>query len=628
MCGFCGFINYSNNVLQETLKNMADVINYRGPDDAGYYDKKETNYHISLAHKRLSILDLTNLGHQPMCYENYVIVYNGEVYNFKEIRADLIKLGHIFKSNTDTEVILHAFSEWGMDCVKRFLGMFAFAIYNQVAKTIYFCRDRAGIKPFYYYLSEKEFVFGSELKCILQYPGLEKKIDYCALTSYFEFGYIPKEQCIISGVKKLDGGNWLIYDIENKKATIRKYWDIQDFYNSPKLSLSYEEAKEKLIDLFKSSFQYRLIADVPVGLALSGGYDSTLVASILVKELGVDLNTFTIGFEEGNNESSDAENISKVLGTKHSSYICTYTDVLNLIPNLQYFYDEPFADNSAIPTILVSKLAKEKVKVLLSADGGDELFAGYTHYDTCFRSMNTLNKIPTIVKDSACSLVKIGKKLLTEQDYRLQNLADRFISMKEDGKWNYKSYSDCVRSYPNDFLRHISLELGKFSTKKMFKDLSLSNDSLEYLLMKDYKFFMKDDVLVKVDRATMSVSIEGREPLLDHRIAEFAAQLPLTYKYIDGKKKRILKDIVHKYVPHSIMDKPKRGFSMPISNWMRGPLRDYLMDSLSESNVEKLDLNPKYINKILNLFLNDNFYYHEFVWRLLQYQNWHEKWIG
>ena len=627
MCGICGYITSLKQKKEpDVIKRMAQVINHRGPDDTGFYNKSNDLYEISFAHKRLSILDLSEQGHQPMSFGKYTIVFNGEVYNYQEIKKELSYLGHTFYSNTDTEVILHSFAQWGKDCVSRFIGMFAIAIYDSSDDKVYFCRDRAGVKPFYYYKHDSILVFGSELKSIMQHSYVKRDIDYSALTCFFEFGYIPKDQCIIQGVRKLEAGCWLTYDILTDKIDISRYWDIQTYYNKPKLNISYEEAKAEMLLLCKSAFKYRLVSDVPVGLALSGGYDSSLVASILVKELGINLNTFTIGFIEGNDETDDAHAISQHLGTNHTSYCCTHSDVIDLVSNLQFFYDEPFADNSAIPTILVSKLAKEKVKVLLSADGGDEIFAGYTHYDTCLKGISMANRVPNFLRPLMSEILACGKNLTPETNCRTRNMMSRFSNLLKEGV-TFKNFSDNVRSYPGEFLKKYNESLGRFDIKELYSDLQICDDSLDYLLMKDYKFFMKDDVLVKVDRATMSVSLEGREPMLDHRISEFAAQLPLSYKYDKGCKKRIVKDLVHGYVPKTIMDKPKRGFSMPISDWLRGPLKDYMMESLSPQNMSAIGFDHKEVNRMLSQFLNKSFYYEEFVWRLIQYQQWFKTWI-
>lgn len=626
MCGFCGYINYARPVNGYVIKSMVEVINHRGPDDSGYYEDINDNYQLALGHARLSILDLSPLGHQPMHYNNLTIAYNGEVYNFKEIRNELSKLGHSFTSNSDTEVILHSFEEWGMKCVEKFIGMFAYVIYDKSEKKLYICRDRAGVKPFYYYYTGDVFVFGSELKSIMQYPGLKKEINNTALTSFFEFGYIPNDQCILIDAYKLEAGNWMIYDITNKSYTIKSYWDIQDYYNKPKLNITYEDAKSELLNICKSAFGYRMISDVPVGLALSGGYDSTLVASVLVKELGVNLNTFTIGFNEGNNEAPDAECISKHLGTNHRTHYCTYQDAIEIIPKLQYYYDEPFADNSAIPTILVSKMAKQDVTVLMSADGGDEIFAGYTHYDTCESTLRKMRSLPLPLLRGAASIMKTGIDLFSE-NYRKQNLTERFYNIASEGSLTYKAYSDLVRAYPKGYLNVFYPSFNETVAPCLNDMYNLKNDSLEYLLLKDYKRYMKDDVLVKVDRAGMSVSLEGREPLLDQRISEFAAQLPLSYKYDSGIKKRIIKDIVHQYVPKELMDKPKRGFSIPITSWLKKELKDFLLESLSEQNMLEIGFAPKAVNKVKEQFMQNDYYSQDFIWKLLQYRNWYCQWM-
>lgn len=626
MCGFCGYINYKRPQTEGVIKRMVEVINHRGPDDSGVFNDLCNDYQVSLGHARLSIIDLSPLGHQPMQFENLTIVYNGEVYNYKEIRDELYSLGHTFVSNSDTEVILHSFKEWGRDCVTRFIGMFAFVIYDKVDRKLYICRDRAGVKPLYYYLSDDCLVFGSELKSIMQYEDVKREIDNDALTSYFEFGYIPQDQCILKDAYKLEAGHWLTYDISAKKLTINKYWDIQDYYNKPKLNISYEDAKKELINICKSAFSYRLVSDVPVGLALSGGYDSTLVASILTKELGVNINTFTIGFGQGNNEAPDAEMISKHLGTNHNAYYCTYQDAIDIIPNLQFFYDEPYADSSAIPTILVSKLAKQKVTVLMSADGGDEIFCGYTHYDTCEETLKKLRKIPLpLLKMSAAAIH--GATFLFDVSSRKRNLIERLDRIAKKRNLSYKAYSDSVRAYPKGFLESFYSGFGKEVSPHLTETLNLDDDSLEYLLLKDYKQYMKDDVLVKVDRATMSVSLEGREPLLDHRISEFAAQLPLSYKYEGGVKKRILKDIVHQYVPKQLMDKPKRGFAVPITTWLKSELKDFLLETLCEENMKEIGFDTKAVNRSTQLFLENDYYSQDFIWKLLQYRNWYNKWM-
>ena len=623
MCGICGFVNYKKKVDPQVIEEMAKAQRHRGPDDMGTFTQSDGDYQLALGHVRLSILDLSMLGHQPMTFLNLIIVFNGEIYNYKEIRNELIKKGHSFQSNCDTEVILHAFKEWGTTCVDRFIGMFAFAIYDKEQQKLYLFRDRAGVKPLFYYHTDDVLVFASELKSFSKFPYFEKRINHDVLYAYMTLGYIPDTQCIFENAHKLQSGSYLEYDLYTNGVQIHKYWDIQDFYNKPKLSISYEVAQESLIELFKSAFGYRLISDVPVGLFLSGGYDSTLVASIITKELGVNLNTFTIGFTVGNNEAPDAELIANHLGTNHTSYYCTPEDALGIIPDLPYYYDEPFADSSAIPTILVSKLSKERVKVVLSADGGDEEFAGYNSYPQIYKQYNHLTELPAIVG----KLIPSSKMLFHTGSYKFQKKLDSANEFFHQKELDYRNLLISKMLFPNSLVDVFENKINRNSFLKTFEDIKSQSDSLEYALLTDYKIYMKDDILVKVDRATMSVSIEGREPLIDHRISEFSAQLPLSYKYNNGVKKRILRDIVHRYVPYSIMDKPKRGFSMPIDRWLRTSLNDYLRDMLSEDNLQKSSLDFDKVNNLLQLFLNNQLGYDVIIWRILQYQSWYQRWM-
>ena len=623
MCGICGFVNYKKKVEPHVIEEMAKAQRHRGPDDLGTFIHSEGNYQLALGHVRLSILDLSMQGHQPMSFLNLTIVFNGEIYNYKEIRAELINKGHSFQSNCDTEVILHAFKEWGVSCVERFIGMFAFSIYDKALQKLYIFRDRAGVKPLFYYQTDGILLFASELKSFSRFPYFEKIINQDALYSYMTLGYIPDTLCIFKNAHKLQSGSYLEYDVKSRIIKINKYWDIQDYYNKPKLDLNYEEAQESLIELFKSAFGYRLVSDVPVGLFLSGGYDSTLVASIITKELNKELNTFTIGFTIENNEVPDAEKIASHLGTNHTSYYCTPDDALSIIPTLPYYYDEPFADASAIPTIMVSKLSKEKVKVVLSADGGDEEFAGYSTYPVIDKQYDILSRFP----DYIGKLIPTSKMLFHIGSYMFQKTLDSINEYYHQKDLDYKNLLISKMFFPHSIVDVFDEDVNRDSFIRLFDDISVQHDSLEYALLLDYKFFMKDDVLVKVDRATMSVSIEGREPLIDHRISEMAAQLPLSYKYQNGEKKRILRDIVHQYVPKEIMDKPKRGFSMPIDTWLRTSLNEYLMDSLSCDSLKDSNLDYQKVKNLLDKFIHKELNYDFIIWRILQYQAWYQRWM-
>lgn len=623
MCGICGYLNYKQKIEPYVIEEMVKAQRHRGPDDAGSFILSEGDCQVALGHVRLSILDLSMQGHQPMSFLNLTIVFNGEIYNYKEIRAELIKKGHSFLSNCDTEVILHSFKEWGAACIDKFIGMFAFAIYDKDQKKLYLFRDRAGVKPLFYYHTEDVFLFASELKSFCKFPHFDKIINHDVLYAYMTLGYIPGKQCIFEKAHKLESGSYLVYNLIDKSIQTHKYWDIEDYYRRPKFSLSYEEAQEHLIELFKSAFGYRLVSDVPVGLFLSGGYDSTLVASIITKELGHNLSTFTIGFTEGVNEAPDAEQIANHLGTNHTSYNCTPQDALAIIPELPNYYDEPFSDSSAIPTILVSRLSKEKVSVVLSADGGDEEFAGYNSYSLLEKQFKQLSEIPAPLG----RMIPSSKSLLHVGNYKFQKKIDSAKEFYHQKEQDYRSLYISRLAIPYKLIDVFDEDIRRESFVRTFDDIVVKHDSLEYALLADYKIYMKDDILVKVDRATMSVSIEGREPLIDHRITEMAAQLPLEYKYKNGIKKRILRDIVHRYVPQQIMDKPKRGFSMPIDKWLRTSLNEYLMDSLSEKNLMRSNLSFHKVNVLLNKYLHGNLEYDTIIWKILQYQAWYNRWI-
>ena len=419
--------------------------------------------------------------------------------------------------------------------------MFAFVILNKSTSKITIVRDRAGVKPLFYYWKNGLFMFSSELKTFHEHPEFKKKINISAVHEFMDAGYISAPNSIFEDCFKLEPGHILNLDLNEKKFKIKSYWSVADYYQLPKLDISYEEAKEKLEELLVSAFKYRMIADVPVGVFLSGGYDSTAVTAILQKGRTNKLNTFTIGFEEGNNEAPAAKEISKHIGTNHIEYICTTKEAQDIIPRLAYYYDEPFADSSAIPTILVSKVAKQHVTVALSADAGDEIFAGYDYYNTFIKNLDLINKVPKKARISLGILFKLFNNLspVFSQGFRKKiEVVSKLLTenKKDTAKLLHDSY----------------FQLGYGIKNKLFKDSSDFNfsifsktnldisDSLSLALAADYEGYLQNDILVKVDRATMSVGLEGREPFLDHRIVEFVAQLPNEYKYGNGIQKKIL----------------------------------------------------------------------------------------
>lgn len=617
MCGIIGYIDKAPSV--ELGLQMAKALKHRGPDHQGA--KLYAQNHCCLAHARLSIIDLRAAANQPMEYGNLAIVFNGEIYNFKEIKEELKRLGHQFMLDSDTEVILHAYEEWGTSCVNHFIGMFAFAILDQEANELILFRDRAGVKPLYYYEHENCFMFASELKALYPHPDFHKELDLEGVALYFKFGYIPTPFSIFKGVKKLPPGTYLKYSISTRTCEIFNYWNVLDYYTLPKLTLTYEEAKEQLETILKSACNYRMVSDVPVGVFLSGGYDSVGVTALLQNERTERLKTFTIGFPIGNNEAPIAKEIAHLLGTDHTEYICTPDDCKGIIPDLPYFYDEPFADNSAIPTILVSKLARRQVKVALSADAGDEIFAGYNSYTSLEKQLKYLK---TVVKSDLLSNLFMQISKITNPYSFLREKSECFAKL-----FKYEDYHRISVAFEGGgslmqslFSKIINLP---YPSPSFLQDERLIKEPISIAQVIDYLNYLPNNILVKVDRATMSVSLEGREPLLDHRIIEFAAQLPEEYKYLDGNKKRIFKDIVNKYVPKEIMDRPKTGFSMPINNWLKDDLKFLVEDNLNDS-MDKSFFNIHFISQLKELFYAGKLGHEEkTIWRLIEFQLWHKQ---
>ena len=636
MCGICGIIDYKKKVSVDAVRQMMKPMEHRGPDDNGVELFQGGGWTGGFGHVRLSIIDLSPLGHQPMIYDNLTIVFNGEVYNFAEIKTELVAKGHTFKSSSDTEVVLHSFKEWGTDCVNRFIGMFAFAIYDSIEQKIYFCRDRVGVKPFYYYQDDNCFAFGSELKCILSLPECDKTINERALTYYIQLGLIPFDMCILEKAKKLEAGHWAIYDINQKSVSLKKYWDIDDFYSKPKLTISFEEAKEQLRILLKSAFGYRMVSDVPVGVFLSGGFDSSAVASILTQELGIRPKTFTIGYNIGPNEIPDAEAIAKHLGTDHTSHYCTTKDIQDIIPQLPYFYDEPHADISSIPTTLVSKITREHVKVALSADGGDEIFAGYYNYEYLCRFLPVLNRIPKMFKKSSDVPYWLINAIIPKDRTAYKWILDTVHSYYKGDDMSIKGFMKKSLTWEQSVYEAI-IKNSVYNCYELYDYTKTAGESIEYLMALEFKTNMRELMLAKVDRASMSVSLEARDPMLDHRIAEFGAQLPIEFKYnkAKGGKKRILKSLVYDYLPKEIMDKPKKGFSIPLGRWLRTDLKEYFYGNISTHQLEETGFKSKEVMKMIDNYMNHGYHYgymfrgySDLVWRIFQYLQWYKLWIN
>jgi len=629
MCGIAGFIDFSKQSDRERLKKMTDAVIHRGPDDSGYEVFDHTRANIGFGFRRLSIIDLSPLGHQPMHFTEagLTIIFNGEVYNYAEIRKELEALGYTFKSHSDTEVILKSYAEWGTACVTRFIGMFAIAIYDEKNSQVVIFRDRAGVKPLFWYFKDDLFLFGSELKSFHQHPGFQKNINFSALSHYFQRGYISAPYTIFENTHKLLPGHLLTINLITKTATPTKYWDVTDCYNQPKLNIGYNEAKSETERLMLSAFQYRMIADVPVGVFLSGGYDSTAVTALLQANSTKKIKTFTIGFEDPKfNEAPHAKEVAKHLGTEHYEHTCTSKDALDIVPQWADIYDEPFGDISGIPTTLVSRIAREQVTVALSADGGDEIFAGYQKYFNSVKRLAQLDRVPGFVQRIMSTLIPNAAR------------ADISVQDKRSKLKNYFAASDPVRKFDI-----VSQAMTFYETQKLLNRdilylrtpfdegglLNNSNDLLSKFQATEYKTYMVDDILQKVDRATMSASLEGREPFLDQRIIEFASRLPTDFKYRNGQGKFILKDIVHKYVPRQLMERPKMGFGVPLENWLRVELKEMLMEVINEQTLQKQGVfKVKEAIKIRDNYLAGKPVDFQRLSYLFLFQLWYKKWMS
>ena len=631
MCGIAGFIDFKKGSDENILKHMADAVHHRGPDDVGYeiYDAPAAS--IGFGQRRLSILDLSPLGHQPMHFNDLIVDFNGEVYNFKEVRKELIDKGYAFDSWSDTEVILKGYQCWGIDVVHKFIGMFAIALYDRQKQQVIFIRDRAGVKPLYYYWKNDLFLFGSELKSLFKHPDFDKEIDINSLALFLQFSYIPAPYCIFKNTFKLLPGHFLVVDLKTKELELKKYWDVFDYYNKPRIKISEEEVVEETDRLLKNAYEYRMVADVPVGLFLSGGYDSSSVAALLQTGRTERLKTFTIGFNEVEfNEAPEAKKIADYLGTDHTEWYLTSREAGQVLSRLPEIYDEPFADNSTVPTVLVSQLARSQVKVALSADGGDEIFGGYQKFRQAERYTT---KIPASIQallSGTMSLINPENIFYFNRKY---NFSTRYEKMKLIWKKGDPVYA---MKYIGQYITESEAEtfLGKpFERYNTFFEqgdrLQKEGGVVNKLLAIDYKTFLVDNNLAKVDRATMSVGLEGREPMLDHRVIEFLAQLPSSFKIRNGVNKWLLKEVVHKYIPKELMDRPKRPFIAPLMVWFKEDLQSQLNYFLSETSLKKTGVfDPAPVIYLKNEYLKGRKVNYQKLWQILMFQLWYDRWVA
>lgn len=635
MCRINGIFKFSSGTnidLESEGLRLRDLMRHGGPDDAGHYFDADNQ--IFLGHRRLSILDLSPAGHQPMDFDDFTIVYNGEIYNFLEIRHELTLLGYSFVTGTDTEVILKAFDKWGYDCVNRFRGMFAFAIWDKKNKKLIVCRDRVGVKPLHYYCKDGIFIFASEIKSVSSFPNLDLTIDQHSVSSFLQVGYIKSPSSIFKNIKKLNPGHFLEID-KNGDCKTWSYWDASNIQYMA-TDLRDEEILERTENLLQESCSLRMVSDVPVGVFLSGGIDSSLVTALLSKDSTTRLKTFTIGFDDpAFDESSHAHAVSKHFGTDHTEMRCTANDFLNSLDSYYEMYDEPFGDSSGIPTFLVSKLAREKVTVSLSADGGDEIFGGYDRYSSVSSIYGKLRFIPLPLRKM------LGEALSSMSISQIDSLISTFFKGYDTNGLDWRipklvnglKASSQVDFYGNTSSTIDAVKLGKLhqydASDIYFPEKELFNDQFIFSSLGkiDVKSYLEGDILTKVDRATMKVALEGREPLLDHTLVEFGLSLPDKFKSRNGKNKWLLREILYKYIPKEIVDRPKRGFSIPVKKWLQSHLSSSLLDMSNDRYFhEKFMLDSEELKSIISGFLNGTGKHvnPHFIWHLHVLYKWNQ----
>jgi asparagine synthase (glutamine-hydrolysing) len=643
MCGICGLIDFKAQIQAETLKQMCRVLSHRGPDyegvvlirgDRSFEMKQSTplpsdrsRFEVGLGHRRLSIIDLSEVAHQPMSneYGTVWIVFNGEIYNFQEIRRDLEAKGYRFKSRSDTEAILHAYEEWGIDCLKLLRGMFAFAIWDSNLKRLFIARDRLGKKPLVYLNHNRLFAFASELKALLQIPGVDRKVNERALHDYLTYQYVPSPHTIFEGIYKLPPAHYLITD-SSGNLKVERYWKLR-FPSAPQEKLDEEETKQLIRQKLEESVKLRLISDVPLGAFLSGGIDSSLVVGIMAKLSDRPVKTFSIGFEEEDFDELDyARIVAKHFSTDHHEFIVR-PDAIEILPKLVWYYNEPFADSSAIPTYYVSKLTRDHVKVVLSGDAGDEDFAGYGRY-LLSKWVRLITKVPGMVRRGVVSPMVRLFPAFHAREARMNRLADFLEVLGSDQDQNYleqirvfsaKEKKDIYTDEYNDSVKEaepLNFALDRFRESE-------TDDWLDRILYVDINTYLPEDLLVKTDIATMAHSLEARVPFLDHPFMEFVATIPSRLKLKGSVTKYILKEAYADFLPEGILTRKKMGFGVPVARWFRNELKNFVHEMLLDSRSLKRGYFKKEgLERLLRSHEEKRYDHSSKIWALLFLEQW------
>ncbi len=652
MCGLTGFWDPLGRAGRESpagvVEAMARTLAHRGPDDRGSWADERAG--LALGHTRLSILDLSEKGRQPMvsAQGRYVLAYNGEVYNFPELRNELEGLGHRFRGTSDTEVVLGCVEEWGLEAsLPRFVGMFALALWDRRERRLHLVRDRLGLKPIYYGVSGQVFLFGSELKSLTAHPVWSGEVDRGALALFLKNGYIPAPHTIYKGIFKLPAGCALTMETKAGAGALsdlprpRPYWSLAKVMEQglkEPYQGSLDQAASELESFLGRAVEARMIADVELGVFLSGGLDSSLVTALMQTRSSRPVKTFTIGFwEETHNEAIFAREVAAHLGTDHTELYLTSREAREVIPDLPRIFDEPFADSSQLPTRLLAALARRRVKVALSGDGGDELFGGYDRYPATLEAWSRLRLIPGPLRGAAARLITgLPKGLWAKLPAAAGLLRSRMLAHRSPEELVQRGAGVLASENPAQVFAGIlahwknpeEVVIGPGLPLSVMEDpleLSRFKNPLTMMRYLDLAAYHPDDILVKVDRASMSVGLEVRVPLIDHRVVEFAARLPDRMLISKGKTKVILRQVLRKYIPEPLIDRPKMGFGVPLGRWLRGPLRDWAQDLLApERLIREGFLRPEPVARKWEEHLSGQADWKYLLWNVLVFQAWLE----
>jgi asparagine synthase (glutamine-hydrolysing) len=624
MCGIAGFISKTNERSDERVSRldaMCRIITHRGPDEQGTAVAGRAAFGM----RRLSIIDLAT-GQQPIYNSDKtkLIVFNGEIYNYRELKKDLESRGCKFRTNSDTETIIHAYDEYGVDCLRLLRGMFAFAIWDMREQSLFIARDRVGKKPLFYTVTaEGEFVFGSELKVLLEHGGIPREVDHGAVDAYLTFGYVPEELCIFKGIKKLEPGHFLIF--KNGEVCTERYWNFD--YSGETLTESEEEIADDLLDKLRDAVAVRLISEVPLGAFLSGGVDSSAVVGLMSQIMDQPVKTFSIGFNEDSfDELKYARLAAESFKTDHREFILT-PDFVDVVDDLVWHFDEPFADSSALPTYMVSKLAREHVTVVLTGDGGDELFAGYTRYVT-HRNRSGLERLPKSIRQNVIRPLSDALPHGARGKNYLFNIsldaAGRYIDSIShfNGPRKRKLYSNEIKTRMNG-----SFERGENLYRQIASSMA-TDDAVENLLYLDSKTYLPSDILTKVDRMSMASSLEARSPLLDHKLIEYVTRIPSRMKLKGSETKYIFKKAIEEFVPMQILHREKQGFGVPINEWINSQLKDRITSDLSDRRArERGYFDAKYVGVLLDEHNRGRRDHSHALWTLWMLELWHRRYI-